>query len=90
MNLLESKQVNNMYLISSGKENNHLIISIIFNAIGVREGDDVSVHYDPMLAKLIAWGEDRNQAFTKLRNKLVEFNVRDILTNSFFHKITEP
>uniref|UniRef100_A0AAX7W1Q1 Methylcrotonoyl-CoA carboxylase subunit alpha, mitochondrial n=1 Tax=Astatotilapia calliptera TaxID=8154 RepID=A0AAX7W1Q1_ASTCA len=34
---------------------------------GVREGDEVSAHYDPMIAKLVVWGEDRSAALKKLR-----------------------
>ncbi|WP_237750785.1 hypothetical protein, partial [Pseudomonas aeruginosa] len=33
---------------------------------GVREGDEVSPFYDPMLAKLIAWGETREEARQRL------------------------
>ncbi len=37
---------------------------------GVRQGDEVSVHYDPMIAKLVVWGPDRNAALLKLRSCL--------------------
>ena len=33
---------------------------------GVRQGDEVSVHYDPMIAKLVVWGPDRQSALLKL------------------------
>jgi 3-methylcrotonyl-CoA carboxylase alpha subunit len=33
---------------------------------GVREGDEVTVHYDPMIAKLIAWDETRGDALRRL------------------------
>jgi 3-methylcrotonyl-CoA carboxylase alpha subunit len=46
---------------------------------GVREGDDVSVHYDPMIAKLVVWSETRSDAFAKLKNNLAAFNVRNII-----------
>jgi 3-methylcrotonyl-CoA carboxylase alpha subunit len=39
---------------------------------GVTEGDRVSVHYDPMIAKLVAWGEDRSEASKRLRSALAE------------------
>ena len=32
---------------------------------GVRQGDEVSVHYDPMIAKLVVWGPDRQSALDK-------------------------
>jgi 3-methylcrotonyl-CoA carboxylase alpha subunit len=37
---------------------------------GVREGDEISVHYDPMIAKLAVWGEDRMAAVRRLRAAL--------------------
>ncbi len=37
---------------------------------GVVSGDEVSIHYDPMIAKIIAWGEDRSQALARLKNLL--------------------
>lgn len=42
---------------------------------GVRENDQVSVHYDPMIAKLIVWGNDRAEALAVLRSQLSEYNV---------------
>ena len=48
---------------------------------GVVEGDTVSVHYDPMLAKLIAWGEDRGQAIEALSAGLAATQVLGVSTN---------
>jgi len=42
---------------------------------GVRQGDEVSVHYDPMIAKLVVWGEDRTDALMKMRAQLANYNV---------------
>uniref|UniRef100_A0A669PZA9 Methylcrotonoyl-CoA carboxylase 1 n=1 Tax=Phasianus colchicus TaxID=9054 RepID=A0A669PZA9_PHACC len=42
---------------------------------GVRQGDEVSVHYDPMIAKLVVWAEDREAALRKLRYSLHQYNV---------------
>lgn len=42
---------------------------------GIQEGDDVTVHYDPMIAKLVVWGSERKEALGKLQAKLIEFNV---------------
>ncbi len=39
---------------------------------GVTEGDRVSVHYDPMIAKLVAWGGDRSEAIKRLRSALAK------------------
>ena len=41
----------------------------------------VSPYYDPLLAKLIVWGEDRATAVTKLQGALHEFEVEGISTN---------
>ena len=51
---------------------------------GVREGDEVSVHYDPMLAKVIAWGTDRLEAIDRLRTALEAVEVDGIRTNTRF------
>lgn len=42
---------------------------------GVRQGDEVSVHYDPMISKLVVWGETRNQALNSLIARLREYHV---------------
>jgi 3-methylcrotonyl-CoA carboxylase alpha subunit len=55
---------------------------------GVREGDEVTVHYDPMLAKLIVWGESRNEAVGALRAALAGCEVAGVATNlDFLHSI---
>ncbi|XP_034841163.1 methylcrotonoyl-CoA carboxylase subunit alpha, mitochondrial [Maniola hyperantus] len=51
---------------------------------GVREGQEVSVHYDPMIAKLVVWGRDRNEALAKTRRKLSEYQVAGLETNVNF------
>jgi len=51
---------------------------------GVREGDAISRHYDPMLAKLIAWGEDRPSALRRLKAALGEYRVGGLTTNVAF------
>lgn len=51
---------------------------------GVREGDEVSVHYDPMIAKLVVWGKDRDEALSKLKAKLREYNIAGLETNVNF------
>ena len=49
--------------------------------LGVREGDAVGVDYDPMIAKIIAWGEDRRAALRRLRVALEATEVGGVLTN---------
>ncbi|XP_004644618.1 methylcrotonoyl-CoA carboxylase subunit alpha, mitochondrial [Octodon degus] len=51
---------------------------------GVRQGDDVSIHYDPMIAKLVVWAADRQAALTKLRYSLHQFNIVGLHTNVDF------
>lgn len=45
---------------------------------GVRQGDQVSVHYDPMIAKLVVWGETRTQALNSLVARLKEYHVSSL------------
>jgi len=47
----------------------------------VVEGDDVSVHYDPLLAKVIAHAETRDQAIARLRAALEQFPILGVRTN---------
>jgi len=51
---------------------------------GVRQGDVVSVHYDPMLAKLIAFGETRDHAIERLSDALSRWIVHGVKTNIAF------
>ncbi|HLN49093.1 MAG TPA: biotin carboxylase N-terminal domain-containing protein [Steroidobacteraceae bacterium] len=48
---------------------------------GVEAGDEVSPYYDPMLGKLIAWGESRAEAANRLVKALVELEVVGVTTN---------
>jgi 3-methylcrotonyl-CoA carboxylase alpha subunit len=51
---------------------------------GVEEGDEISSFYDPMLGKLIAWGENREQARLRLLAMLDEFAIGGLKTNIGF------
>lgn len=48
---------------------------------GVKEGDEISIYYDPMIAKVIARGVDRKQALRRLDQALSEFHVVGVRTN---------
>jgi 3-methylcrotonyl-CoA carboxylase alpha subunit len=48
---------------------------------GVVEGDAVSVYYDPMIAKLAVWDEDRTRALRRLRRAVEAFEVAGLATN---------
>ena len=51
---------------------------------GVREGDEVTFHYDPMLAKIIVRGDDRATAIDRMREALGEVEVDGVATNAAF------
>ncbi|MEY2895916.1 MAG: hypothetical protein RL669_185, partial [Pseudomonadota bacterium] len=51
---------------------------------GVRPGDAISPYYDPMIAKLICWGEDREQALTRMRAALAELHIVGLANNVDF------
>jgi 3-methylcrotonyl-CoA carboxylase alpha subunit len=51
---------------------------------GVRQGDLVTPFYDPMIAKVIAWGEDRTAALARLRRALAETAALGVVTNRDF------
>jgi 3-methylcrotonyl-CoA carboxylase alpha subunit len=51
---------------------------------GVRQGDTVTPFYDPMIAKIIAWGEDRAAAVDRLRRALAATAVLGVGTNLEF------
>ena len=53
---------------------------------GVREGDAISPFYDPMIAKLIVWGVDREQALARMAQALGEFRIVGLATNIAFLK----
>jgi 3-methylcrotonyl-CoA carboxylase alpha subunit len=48
---------------------------------GVREGDEIGVYYDPMIAKLICWDVDRDAALRRLRGALGRYQVVGFATN---------
>jgi len=52
---------------------------------GVYEGSDVPIHYDPMLAKLVIWAEDRQKCLARSRRALQEFVLHGPVHNLPFH-----
>lgn len=51
---------------------------------GVRQGDQVTFHYDPMIAKMIARGADRNAALDRMKAALSETTIEGVSTNIAF------
>ena len=47
---------------------------------GAYEGGEVPIFYDPLISKLITWGEDRPHALARMRRALAEYEVRGIRT----------
>jgi len=52
---------------------------------GIAEGCRVPIHYDPLLAKLIVWGEDRPRALARARRALEEYILHGPIHNIPFH-----
>jgi acetyl/propionyl-CoA carboxylase alpha subunit len=53
---------------------------------GVYPGFEITPYYDPMIAKLIVWGETRGQAILRMRRALEEYRVVGVRTNIPFHQ----
>jgi 3-methylcrotonyl-CoA carboxylase alpha subunit len=51
---------------------------------GVREGDEITPFYDPMIAKLIVHGETREVAIARMRDALAHYEVIGVATNVAF------
>jgi 3-methylcrotonyl-CoA carboxylase alpha subunit len=82
-----AEDANNDFLPATGKlsllktpiESKHVRIDT-----GVRQGDEVSVYYDPMIAKLIVWDENREKALQRLAKALSEYRINGVVTNIDF------
>ncbi|GGO81342.1 3-methylcrotonyl-CoA carboxylase subunit alpha [Marinobacterium nitratireducens] len=60
-------------------ENRHVRVDT-----GVIEGDEVSVYYDPMIAKLIVWDDNRERALSRIAQALEEYRIAGLKTNVRF------
>ncbi|MBE3931903.1 acetyl/propionyl/methylcrotonyl-CoA carboxylase subunit alpha [Vibrio parahaemolyticus] len=55
---------------------------------GVTQGDIISEYYDPMISKLIVWGQTRDIALKQLKQALTQYHVRGVTTNiGYLHSI---
>ncbi len=52
----------------------------------LQPGDEIPLHYDALIAKLIAWGRDRSEALARMRRAVDEFLVAGIRTTLPFHR----
>lgn len=77
----------NNYLPSTGTIS-HLTPAMGFGVRddrGIEEGNDVSVYYDPLLAKLICWGSTRTEAIIRMKRALLEYKLLGVKTNIPLH-----
>jgi 3-methylcrotonyl-CoA carboxylase alpha subunit len=51
------------------------------NDVGVESGDEVSVHYDPMISKLVVFAPNREMAVRRLRRALEDYTILGVPTN---------
>jgi acetyl-CoA carboxylase biotin carboxylase subunit len=53
---------------------------------GFHQGATVSMAYDPLLSKLLAWGEDRPEAIERMKRALTEYQISGVATTIGFHQ----
>lgn len=53
---------------------------------GYRAGDTITQFYDPLIAKLVVWGEDRDEAITRMMEALGDYEITGIRNNIDFLK----
>ena len=53
---------------------------------GISSDYDVPVYYDPLLAKLITWGTDRDEAIARMLRALDEYKIKGVKTTIPFHR----
>jgi len=52
---------------------------------GLSEGLEISLYYDPLIAKLLTWGNDRNEAIERMKRALSEYRISGVATTIPFH-----
>src|SRR6185503_3702710 len=55
--------------------------TIVRNDAGVREGDEISMFYDPMISKLSTWGKSRDAAIDAMGRALEDFHIEGLGQN---------
>ncbi|MBK1886772.1 acetyl/propionyl/methylcrotonyl-CoA carboxylase subunit alpha [Marinobacter sp. DY40_1A1] len=75
----------NLRYLSTPDESAHVRVDT-----GVIEGDEISIHYDPMIAKLIVWDETREQAINRMVQALEHYRIAGVKTNiRFLHALAD-
>ena len=59
----------------------------IRNDSGVYSGFTIPIHYDPLISKLVAYGDDRRQAIQRMRRALKEYRIAGVRTNQPFFEV---
>ncbi len=89
----------NQFLPATGKMNvyrtpacQHFQVAPVRVDSGVREGDEITPYYDSMIAKLIVWGHNREQALAQLDAALSEMHITGLSNNVAFLRriVTSP
>ena len=52
---------------------------------GIHDGYEVTMYYDPLVAKLIVWGSNREEAIARMKRALEEYKIKGIETTIPFH-----
>jgi acetyl-CoA carboxylase biotin carboxylase subunit len=52
---------------------------------GLYEGAEVSLFYDPLISKLLTWGESREEAIDRMKRALSEYRILGVATTILFH-----
>ena len=74
-----------LHYLRQPEENRHVRVDT-----GVRQNDEVSTFYDPMIAKLIVWDENRDRALQRMLRALDDYRIAGVTTNlSFLSSLLE-
>ncbi|MBI5809477.1 MAG: acetyl-CoA carboxylase biotin carboxylase subunit [Ignavibacteriales bacterium] len=78
-----AEDIDNNFAPSTGKINLHRLTSGPGIRIdrGIDVMSDVPIYYDPMLAKVIAWGKNREEAIVRMKRALSEYQICGVTTN---------
>jgi 3-methylcrotonyl-CoA carboxylase alpha subunit len=71
------------YLPSAGRITRILLPTgeHVRNDVGTYSGDEISTYYDPLLCKVLTWGESRDEAIQRMSRALADFKVDGVRTN---------